>query len=82
MAREKKKAPAPIRGVRAVTRRAKLERALQQDNTWRALNPLKAPPKVKHKITFELVENADKKKKQLEFKVAGGRGEVNRNGQC
>lgn len=69
MAREKKKAPAPTRGVRAVTRRAKLDRAAQQDNAWRALNPLKAAPKLKHRTYFELVENADKKKKQLEFKV-------------
>ncbi|KAI1781028.1 hypothetical protein F4818DRAFT_397537 [Hypoxylon cercidicola] len=69
MARERKKAPVPTRGVRAVTRRQKLDRALQQDNTWRALNPLKAAPQLKHKTYFELVENADKKKKQLEFKI-------------
>ncbi|KAI6092822.1 hypothetical protein F4821DRAFT_223364 [Hypoxylon rubiginosum] len=73
MAREKKKAPAPTRGVRAVTRRAKLDRAAQQDNAWRALNPLKAAPKLKHRTYFELVENADKKKKQLEFKITTDR---------
>ncbi|KAI0181467.1 hypothetical protein GGR52DRAFT_39643 [Hypoxylon sp. FL1284] len=69
MAREKKKAPASARGVRAASRRAKLDRATQHDNAWRDLNPLKAaPPKLKHKTYFELVENADKKKK-LEFKI-------------
>ncbi|OTA83610.1 hypothetical protein M434DRAFT_181242 [Hypoxylon sp. CO27-5] len=74
MTRERKKAPAPVRGVRALTRRAKLERAQQQlhDDTWRNLNPLKEPPKVKHKTTFELVENTDKKKK-LEFQITTDR---------
>lgn len=74
MTRERKKAPAPVRGVRALTRRAKLDRAqqLQHDDTWRNLNPLKEPPKMKHKTTFELVENADKKKK-LEFKITTDR---------
>ncbi|KAI0837315.1 hypothetical protein F5Y06DRAFT_271352 [Hypoxylon sp. FL0890] len=74
MTRERKKAPAPLRGVRALTRRAKLERAQQQhhDETWRSLNPLKEPPKMKHKTTFELVENTDKKKK-LEFKITTDR---------
>ncbi|KAI1105063.1 hypothetical protein F4804DRAFT_305397 [Jackrogersella minutella] len=80
MARERKKAPAPVRGVRTVkTRRAKLEKAQQQlqqqqqhDDTWRNLNPLKEPPKMKHKTTFELVENVDKKKK-LEFKITTDR---------
>ncbi|KAI2471784.1 hypothetical protein F4781DRAFT_385836 [Annulohypoxylon bovei var. microspora] len=74
MARERKKAPAPVRGVRALTRRAKLEKAQQQqqsqhrDEAWRNLNPHKDPPKMKHKTTFELVQNSDKKKK-LEFKI-------------
>ncbi|KAI1418243.1 hypothetical protein F5Y13DRAFT_150932 [Hypoxylon sp. FL1857] len=74
MTRERKKAPAPLRGVQALNRRAKLERAQQQqlDDTWRNLNPLKEPPKMKHKTTFELVENADKKKK-LEFKITTDR---------
>ncbi|OTA57259.1 hypothetical protein K449DRAFT_386562 [Hypoxylon sp. EC38] len=74
MTRERKKAPAPVRGVRALTRRAKLERAQQQlhDDTWRNLNPLKEPPKMKHKTTFELVENTDKKKK-LEFQITTDR---------
>ncbi|KAI1376101.1 hypothetical protein F4677DRAFT_420290 [Hypoxylon crocopeplum] len=74
MTRERKKAPAPTRGVRALTRRAKLERApqQQQQSDWRALNPLKTPPKVKHKTTFELVENVNKKKK-LEFKITTDR---------
>ncbi|KAI0853740.1 hypothetical protein F5Y00DRAFT_223469 [Daldinia vernicosa] len=70
MTRERKKAPLPVRGVRALNRRAKMERAQKQqpDDTWRALNPLKEPPRMKHKTTFELVENTDKKKK-LEFKI-------------
>ncbi|KAI1473992.1 hypothetical protein F4774DRAFT_402259 [Daldinia eschscholtzii] len=69
MTRERKKVPAPARGVRALNRRAKIERAQrQQDDAWRALNPLKEPPRMKHKTTFELVENTDKKKK-LEFKI-------------
>ncbi|KAI1820955.1 hypothetical protein F4861DRAFT_30128 [Xylaria intraflava] len=70
MTRERKKAPASAHGVTAATRRAKMERALQfNDSVWRNLNPLKAPPKVKHKSYFEAVENADKKKKKLEFEV-------------
>ncbi|KAI1769619.1 hypothetical protein GGR53DRAFT_473357 [Hypoxylon sp. FL1150] len=69
MARERKKAPVPTRAAKAVTRRAKQDRAAQRDNAWRALNPLKAPPKLKHKTYFELVENADKKMKQLEYKI-------------
>ncbi|KAI2634333.1 hypothetical protein GGS26DRAFT_590176 [Hypomontagnella submonticulosa] len=70
MARERKKVPAPVRGVRALTRRAKLDKAQQKhaDDTWRNLNPLKVPPRMKHKTTFELVQNTDKKKK-LEFKI-------------
>lgn len=73
MTRERKKAPVPVRGVRALNRRAKMERAQKQpDDGWRALNPLKEPPRMKHKTTFELVENTDKKKK-LEFKVMRGR---------
>ncbi|KAI1802742.1 hypothetical protein F4811DRAFT_554582 [Daldinia bambusicola] len=69
MTRERKKAPAPARGVRALNRRAKIERAQRhQDDAWRALNPLKEPPRMKHKTTFELVENTEKKKK-LEFKI-------------
>ncbi|OTB05323.1 hypothetical protein M426DRAFT_319873 [Hypoxylon sp. CI-4A] len=75
MTREKKKAPAPRTGVRVLTRRAKLERAQQQqqhDDTWRTLNPLKAPPKVKHRTTFELVRNTDKKKR-LEYEITTNR---------
>ncbi|KAI1388863.1 uncharacterized protein F4822DRAFT_404191 [Hypoxylon trugodes] len=69
MTRERKKVPAPRAGVQALTRRSKMERVRQQhDHTWRSLNPLKEPPKMKHKTTFELVQNADKKKK-LEFKI-------------
>ncbi|KAI0596023.1 hypothetical protein F4775DRAFT_585154 [Biscogniauxia sp. FL1348] len=69
MAREKKKAPAPTRGIQAVTRRAKMERAQHyQDRIWMNLNPLKEPPKVKHKTYFESVENTNKKKK-LEFQI-------------
>ncbi|KAI5928288.1 hypothetical protein F4810DRAFT_706181 [Camillea tinctor] len=69
MAREKKKAPVPARGIQAVTRRAKMERAQQyQDRIWMNLNPLKEPPKVKHKTYFESVENTNKKKK-LEFQI-------------
>lgn len=69
MTKEKKKAPAPAHGVAAAARRAKMERALQySDRVWRNLNPLKAPPKMKHKSYYEAVENADKKKK-LEFEV-------------
>ncbi|KAI1118165.1 hypothetical protein F5Y14DRAFT_299923 [Nemania sp. NC0429] len=69
MTREKKKAPAPAHGVAAAARRAKMERALQYtDTVWRNLNPLKAPPKMKHKSYYEAVENADKKKK-LEFEI-------------
>lgn len=69
MGKEKKKAPAPAHGIAAVTRRHTLEKATQQNQDWRRLNPLKAAPKVKHKSYFEAVENADKKKKKLEFKV-------------
>jgi len=70
MAREKKKVPAPAHGIAAAARRAKMERAMQySDTVWRNLNPLKAPPKMKHKSYFEAVENADKKKKKLEFEV-------------
>ncbi|KAI1438637.1 hypothetical protein GGR50DRAFT_685303 [Xylaria sp. CBS 124048] len=69
MTRERKKAPAPAHGVTAATRRTKMERASQyNDSVWRSLNPLKAPPKVKHKSYFEAVENADRKKK-LEFEI-------------
>ncbi|KAI1497412.1 hypothetical protein F5X99DRAFT_25087 [Biscogniauxia marginata] len=69
MTREKKKAPAPTRGIQAVTRRAKMERAQHyQDRIWRNLNPLKEPPKVKHKTYFELAENMNKRKK-LEFQI-------------
>ncbi|KAI8965021.1 hypothetical protein F5Y11DRAFT_314402 [Daldinia sp. FL1419] len=71
MTRERKKAPVPVRGVRTLNRRAKTDRAQQQkqsDDAWRAFNPLKEPPRMKHKTTFELVENTDKKKK-LEFKI-------------
>ncbi|TGJ86827.1 hypothetical protein E0Z10_g1950 [Xylaria hypoxylon] len=51
-----------------------MERALQySDNVWRNLNPLKAPPKMKHKSYFEAVENADKKKKKLEFEITTNR---------
>jgi hypothetical protein len=71
MAREKKKAPAPAHGVAAANRRAKMERAMQySDTVWRTLNPLKPQPKIGHKTHFELVENADKKKKKLEFEVS------------
>ncbi|KAI1151743.1 hypothetical protein F4825DRAFT_421704 [Nemania diffusa] len=74
MTREKKKAPAPAHGVAAATRRAKMERALQySDSVWRNLNALKAPPKMKHKSYYEAVENADKKKKKLEFEVTTDR---------
>jgi hypothetical protein len=70
MTKEKKKAPAPVHGVAAANRRAKMERALHySDAVWRNLNPLKAPPRMKHKSYFEAVENADKKKKKLEFEV-------------
>ncbi|KAI0385336.1 hypothetical protein F5Y04DRAFT_276669 [Hypomontagnella monticulosa] len=74
MGREKKKVPVPPRGVRALTRRAKLDKAQQHhaDDTWRNLNPLKDPPRMKHKTTFELVRNTDKKKK-LEFKITTDR---------
>ncbi|KAH9907991.1 hypothetical protein F4778DRAFT_456281 [Xylariomycetidae sp. FL2044] len=69
MAKEKKKAPAPARGVTAVSRRMKRERAQEyQDHIWRHLNPLKEPPKIKHKSYFQSVLNADKKKK-LEFQI-------------
>ncbi|KAI1471832.1 uncharacterized protein F4812DRAFT_467763 [Daldinia caldariorum] len=69
MTRERKKAPATARGVRALNRRVRIEKTQRQhDNAWRALNPLKEPPRMKHKTTFELVENTDKKKK-LEFKI-------------
>ncbi|KAI2631708.1 hypothetical protein GGS21DRAFT_157814 [Xylaria nigripes] len=69
MTRERKKVPAPALGVQAAARRAKMERALQYDDSvWRHLNPLKAAPKMKHKSYFEAVDNADKKKK-LEFEV-------------
>ncbi|RWA05267.1 hypothetical protein EKO27_g9832 [Xylaria grammica] len=47
-----------------------MERASQySDSVWRHLNPLKAPPKMKHKTYFEAVENADKKRKKLEFEI-------------
>ncbi|KAI0859282.1 hypothetical protein F4860DRAFT_268900 [Xylaria cubensis] len=73
MTREKKKAPAPAHGVAAAARRAKMERALQySDTVWRNLNPLKAPPKMKHKSYFEAVENSDRKKK-LEFEITTDR---------
>ncbi|KAI2632035.1 hypothetical protein GGR54DRAFT_581959 [Hypoxylon sp. NC1633] len=74
MARGKKKAPAPTGGVRASTRRAKLARAQGVQDDWRAFNPLKEPPKVthKHRTTFELVENTDKKKR-LEFEITTDR---------
>lgn len=77
MVRERKKAPVSTRGIRALNRRTKIDRVQtqaqhQQQNDWRTLNPLKAPPKMKHKTTFELVQNTDKKKK-LEFKVANWR---------
>ncbi|KAI0439782.1 hypothetical protein F4803DRAFT_553749 [Xylaria telfairii] len=50
-----------------------MERALHySDTVWRNLNPLKAPPKMKHKSYFEAVENADKKKK-LEFEITTDR---------
>jgi hypothetical protein len=69
MTREKKKAPAPVHGAAAAARRAKMERAMQySEPVWRNLNPLKAPPKMKHRSYFEAVENTDKKKK-LEFEV-------------
>ncbi|KAI8624009.1 hypothetical protein F5Y19DRAFT_339642 [Xylariaceae sp. FL1651] len=74
MTREKKKAPAPAHGIAAAIRRAKTERAMQySDHVWRTLNPLKAPPKMKHKSYFEAVENADKKKKKLEFEITTAR---------
>ncbi|KAI0885296.1 uncharacterized protein GGS22DRAFT_163375 [Annulohypoxylon maeteangense] len=76
MTRERKKVPASNRGVRALTRRAKMEKAhqtqQQHDDTWRNLNPHKEPPRMKHKTTFELVENSDKKKK-LEFEITTDR---------
>ncbi|KAI1210321.1 uncharacterized protein F4807DRAFT_422890 [Annulohypoxylon truncatum] len=76
MTRERKKVPAPTRGVRALTRRAKMDKQhqLQQqhDDRWRNLNPHKNPPKMKHKTTFELVENSDKKKK-LECEITTDR---------
>ncbi|KAF2965446.1 hypothetical protein GQX73_g8148 [Xylaria multiplex] len=51
-----------------------MERASQySDSVWRNLNPLKAPPKMKHKSYFEAVENADKKKKKLEFEITTDR---------
>ncbi|KAK7753857.1 hypothetical protein SLS62_004223 [Diatrype stigma] len=73
MAREKKKAPAPQKGSQASTlaRRTKRDRAQQyNDHIWQNLNPLKEPPKVKHKTYFESVENTDRKKKKLEYKCA------------
>lgn len=75
MAREKKKAPAPQKGSQgtALARQTKRNRAQQyNDHIWQNLNPLKEPPKVKHKTYFESVENTDKKKK-LEFKVHNNR---------
>ncbi|KAJ8124620.1 hypothetical protein O1611_g9020 [Lasiodiplodia mahajangana] len=51
-----------------------MERAQQySDSVWRNLNPLKAPPKMKHKSYYEAVENEDKKKKKLEFEVTTNR---------
>ncbi|KAJ2974534.1 hypothetical protein NUW58_g8629 [Xylaria curta] len=74
MTREKKKAPAPAHGIAAAARRAKMERAMQySDSVWRSLNPLKAPPKMKHKSYFEAVENSDKKRKKLEFEITTDR---------
>ncbi|KAI1354164.1 hypothetical protein F5Y01DRAFT_274320 [Xylaria sp. FL0043] len=73
MTREKKKAPAAAHGIAAAARRAKMERAAHySDTVWRNLNPLKAPPKMKHKSYFEAVENADRKKK-LEFEITTDR---------
>ncbi|KAI0198718.1 hypothetical protein F4808DRAFT_434907 [Astrocystis sublimbata] len=70
MVKQKKKAPAGAHGVAAATRRAKMERASQYtDSVWRNLNALKAAPKMKHRSYFEAVENADKKKKKLEFEI-------------
>ena len=69
MAREKKKAPPPVKGSQALLRRSKRDRAQQyKDHIWQNLNPLKEPHKVKHKTYFESVENTEKKKK-LEFEV-------------
>ncbi|KAI0395999.1 hypothetical protein F5Y17DRAFT_163174 [Xylariaceae sp. FL0594] len=73
MAREKRKAPAPLHGINAAARRAKRERAMQYTDTWRTLNPLKAAPKMKHKSYFEAVENADRKRKKLEFEITTDR---------
>ncbi|KAI1083806.1 hypothetical protein F5B20DRAFT_525469 [Whalleya microplaca] len=74
MTREKKKAPAPSRGVQALNRRAKMERAQQYtDRIWRNLNPLKEPPKMKHKTYFESVENTERKQKKLEFQITTDR---------
>ncbi|KAI0402122.1 hypothetical protein F4802DRAFT_577280 [Xylaria palmicola] len=74
MTREKKKVPAPAHGIAAAARRAKMERAMQySDHVWRSLNPLKAAPKMKHKSYFEAVENADKKRKKLEFEITTNR---------
>ncbi|RYP67553.1 hypothetical protein DL769_005731 [Monosporascus sp. CRB-8-3] len=63
MARDKKKVPASAKGSQALARRIKRDRAQQySDHIWQNLNPLKQPPKVKHKTYFESVENTDKKK--------------------
>ncbi|RYO82208.1 hypothetical protein DL762_006731 [Monosporascus cannonballus] len=73
MARDKKKVPASAKGSQALARRIKRDRAQQySDHIWQNLNPLKQPPKVKHKTYFESVENTDKKKR-LEFEITTDR---------
>ncbi|RYP93726.1 hypothetical protein DL770_000098 [Monosporascus sp. CRB-9-2] len=73
MARDKKKVPASAKASQALARRIKRDRAQQySDHIWQNLNPLKQPPKVKHKTYFESVENTDKKKR-LEFEITTDR---------
>ncbi|RYP69471.1 hypothetical protein DL771_006123 [Monosporascus sp. 5C6A] len=73
MARDKKKVPVSAKGSQALARRIKRDRAQQySDHIWQNLNPLKQPPKVKHKTYFESVENTDKKKR-LEFEITTDR---------
>ncbi|ORY64372.1 uncharacterized protein BCR38DRAFT_213068 [Pseudomassariella vexata] len=76
MTKEKRKGHlAPI-GKTARTRHDKFARAQMHDpRVWRQLNPMKEPPKVKHKSYFEAVENEDKKKK-LEYQITSNRSEV------
>lgn len=71
MTKEKRKGRAglPDLGTGAKLRHDRFMRAQQHEpRIWQQLNPLKEPPKVKHKTYFEAVENKEKKKK-LEFQV-------------